>query len=36
MFFKGKIGLLPHGGANRREVAEIFARARQLRKEQQE
>ncbi len=33
MFFKGKIGLLPHGGANQVEVAEIFARARQARKD---
>ena len=36
MFFKGKIGLLPHGGANKREVAEIFARARQVKKESQQ
>lgn len=35
MFLKGKIGLLPHGGANRREVAAIFARARELKKERQ-
>jgi heterodisulfide reductase subunit C len=35
MFLKGKIGLLPHGGANKREVAEIFVRARKLRKESQ-
>jgi heterodisulfide reductase subunit C len=36
MFFKGKIGLFPHGGANKREVAEIFARARQVKKESQQ
>jgi|SRR5450631_652110 len=36
MFFKGKMGLLPHGGANKREVAEIFARARQVKKESQQ
>jgi heterodisulfide reductase subunit C len=35
MFFKGKIGLLPHGGGNRREVVEIFARARAVKKESQ-
>jgi heterodisulfide reductase subunit C len=35
MFLKGKIGLLPHGGAKRREVAEIFARARAVKKESQ-
>jgi heterodisulfide reductase subunit C len=33
MFFKGKLGLVPHRGANRREVAEIFARARAVKKE---
>jgi heterodisulfide reductase subunit C len=33
MFRKGKIGLWPHGGANPREVAEIFARARAVKKE---
>ncbi len=32
MFCKGKMGLLPHGGANRREVAEMFARARSMKK----
>jgi len=36
MFFKGKIGLFPHGGANKREAADIFARARQLKKESQQ
>ena len=35
MFFKGKIGLLPHGGANKREIAEMFARARAVKKESQ-
>ena len=35
MFFKGKIGLFPHGGANKREVAKMFARARALKKESQ-
>jgi heterodisulfide reductase subunit C len=35
MFRKGKIGLLPHGGANSREVAELFARARAVKKESQ-
>ena len=35
MFFKGKLGLFPHGGANKREVAEIFARARAVKKESQ-
>jgi heterodisulfide reductase subunit C len=35
MFFKGKIGLLPHGGANKREVAAMFARARAVKKESQ-
>jgi heterodisulfide reductase subunit C len=35
MFFKGKLGLLPHGGANKREMAEIFARARAVKKESQ-
>jgi len=35
MFFKGKIGLLPHGGADKREVADIFARARAVKKESQ-
>jgi heterodisulfide reductase subunit C len=33
MFFKGKLGLFPHGGANKREVANIFARARAVKKE---
>lgn len=33
MFLKGKLGLRPHGGANKREVAEIFARARAIKKE---
>jgi heterodisulfide reductase subunit C len=32
MFLKGKIGLVPHGGADKREVAEIFARARAVKK----
>ena len=32
MFFKGKLGLVPHRGANKREVAEIFARARAAKK----
>ncbi len=36
MFLKGKIGLFPHGGANKHEVADIFARARQLKKESQQ
>ena len=36
MLFKGKIGLFPHGGANKREVAEIFTRARQVKKESQQ
>jgi heterodisulfide reductase subunit C len=35
MFAKGKIGLLPHGGANKREIAEMFARARAVKKEPQ-
>lgn len=35
MLAKGKLGLWPHRGANQREVAEIFARVRQLRKESQ-
>jgi heterodisulfide reductase subunit C len=35
MFFKGKLGLLPHGGANKREAAEIFERARAVKKESQ-
>lgn len=33
MFFKGKMGLLPHGGANKHEIAEMFARARAVKKE---
>ncbi len=33
MFFKGKMGLLPHGGANKQEIAEMFARARAVKKE---
>lgn len=33
MFFKGKIGLLPHGGGPKRETARIFARARAVKKE---
>ena len=32
MLAKGKLGLFPHRGTNRREVAEIFARVRRLRK----
>jgi len=35
MLAKGKLGLRPHGGANKKEVAEIFARVRKLRKESQ-
>ena len=33
MFFKGKMALLPHGGANKQEIAEMFARARAVKKE---
>jgi heterodisulfide reductase subunit C len=33
MFFKGKLGLLPQGGANKREVAAIFERVRAVKKE---
>jgi heterodisulfide reductase subunit C2 len=33
MFFKGKIGLFPHGGANKREVAEMFKRARAMKQD---
>jgi heterodisulfide reductase subunit C len=33
MVTKGKLGLFPHGGANKREVAEIFSRARAEKKE---
>ena len=36
MFFKGKLGLFPHGGANKQEVADIFARARAVKKESQQ
>jgi heterodisulfide reductase subunit C len=32
---QGQAGLLPHGGANKREVAEIFERARAVKKESQ-
>jgi heterodisulfide reductase subunit C len=35
MVAKGKLGFFPHRGANRKEVAEIFARVRKLRKESQ-
>jgi len=35
MFFKGKMSLFPHGGANKREVAKIFARAHAIKKESQ-
>jgi heterodisulfide reductase subunit C2 len=33
MFFKGKLGLFPHGGGSKREVAAIFARVRAVKKE---
>jgi heterodisulfide reductase subunit C2 len=33
MLFKGKLGLLPQGGANKREVAAIFERVRAVKKE---
>jgi heterodisulfide reductase subunit C len=35
MLLKGKLGLFPHGGANKSEVAAIFARARAVKKESQ-
>ena len=36
MFFKGKMSPFPHAGGNKREAAQIFARARAVKKESQE